>query len=123
MTVAISRRTPAHPNVPLRPNHADSVPLWAPACLEAGQGAALGCCEGAALTYLGTQLSCNLPVGARQILSIVRVLMTDSDVIMLHKPTALLNSEETKAVNTVLKQYADFGGLWGMLDPEEVPFE
>ena len=65
----------------------------------------------------------NLPVGARQILSIVRVLMTDADVIMLHKPTALLNSEETKAINTVLKQYADFGGLWGMLDPEEVPLE
>mmetsp|Transcript_16698 Transcript_16698/g.26776 ORF Transcript_16698/g.26776 Transcript_16698/m.26776 type:complete len:651 (-) Transcript_16698:71-2023(-) len=59
----------------------------------------------------------NLPLSARQIVSIVRVLLTDADVIMLHKPTALLTREETNLVLAVLKQFADFGGLWGILDP------
>jgi len=61
----------------------------------------------------------NLPVSVRQILSIVRVILTNADVVMLHKPTALLNADEARLVNNALKQYADYGGLWGMLDPEE----
>jgi ABC-type uncharacterized transport system ATPase subunit len=43
----------------------------------------------------------NLPVSARQILSIVRVMLTNADVLMLHKPTALLNADEANQVCAV----------------------
>jgi hypothetical protein len=35
-------------------------------------------------------------------------------------PLLLLRGKlEFRQVNAALKQYADYGGLWGMLDPEE----
>ena len=37
--------------------------------------------------------------------------------VMLHKPSGLLGADEAEVVFGVLKQYADYGGLWGMLDP------
>ena len=47
---------------------------------------------------------------ARQIVSIARVILSDADVIMLHRPTALLDHDESDVVLGVLKEYADCGG-------------
>jgi len=58
----------------------------------------------------------NLPLSARQIICLVRVMMSDADVLMLHKPTALLSREETENVHAALKAYVVRGGLWGLID-------
>ena len=59
----------------------------------------------------------NLQLSARQIISIARAILSAADVLMLHCPTAFLTAKESQVVLSVLGQYANCGGLWGMLDP------
>ena len=40
----------------------------------------------------------NLTLSARQIVCLARVILSDADVLMLHRPTALLKSEEADRV-------------------------
>jgi len=48
---------------------------------------------------------------------IARAILSDSCVIMLHKPTALLPDAHAKQIFTVLNDFCIYGGLHGLLDP------
>lgn len=59
-----------------------------------------------------------MTLSARQIISVARGILSSADVLMLHKPVSFLTPKEADIVLGVLGQYAQCGGLWGMLDPK-----
>lgn len=58
----------------------------------------------------------NLTLSARQAICIARGILSDSCVLMVHKPTALLSERHGKQILLLLHDYVTKGGLWGLLD-------
>ena len=57
----------------------------------------------------------NLPADVRQAISIARAILSDPDVLMLHKPTTFLTADHTAKVFSVFDSFIKFGGLCGIL--------
>ena len=63
----------------------------------------------------------NLPMEARVAICIARGILSDAHVLMLSKPTALLNVHSANKMLQVLRDYCDFGGLRGLLESSSCP--
>ena len=57
----------------------------------------------------------NLPLVQRQALCLARGILSDADVLMLHKPTAMLPSEHADRVLRILHEFTSLGGVSGIL--------
>jgi hypothetical protein len=63
----------------------------------------------------------NLPLAARQSISLARSLISDPCVLLLHKPVSLLQPKQAAQVILALNDFVEFGGLWGMLSRNKRP--
>lgn len=65
----------------------------------------------------------NLSLGDRQAICVARSILTDPDVLMMHKPFDFLSTQRIDSLLTVLADFVHKGGLWGLLeDMPPVPF-
>jgi ABC-type uncharacterized transport system ATPase subunit len=62
----------------------------------------------------------NIPLVQRQAISLARGILSDADVLMLHKPTALLDSEHAAKVLSILHEYTTLGGASGILNRDGI---
>ena len=58
----------------------------------------------------------NLPLRERQALSIARGILSDPDVLMLHKPIELLDDKHCNMIWKALNNFCSLGGLTGMIN-------
>ena len=62
-----------------------------------------------------------LSPSSQQLICLARIILSDPDVLMLYNPTVMLSDRQADTVLLVLQDFAEKGGLWGVLDPENAP--
>ena len=81
----------------------DAEYLWAPESFNVGKGGR------------------NLPMTARVAICISRGILADPSVLLLHKPDAMMSPEMKTRVFQLLRDFVDYGGLWGLLSGKQRP--
>ena len=63
----------------------------------------------------------SLPIKDRQAISVARGFLGDPDVLMLHKPFAVMQDESILQLCEMIKTFVSKGGLWGVLSGKPCP--
>ena len=63
----------------------------------------------------------SLPIKDRQAISVARGFLGDPDVLMLHKPFAVMQDESILQLCEIIKAFVSKGGLWGVLSGKLCP--